>query len=254
MRFPRLLYYLQIILVSILLGSCQKAWYPVAQLTAETDIKLTDAIPQDATAETTIVPYRQQVDDKMNEVIGTAAREMNGRSGGLETTLGNFVADLQREQAAAISQKPVDMGLMTTGGLRAILPQGNIKIGDVFEIMPFENELLVLTLSGATTKKLFEFAAARKIVSLANTSYAIRNDKPVNILIGGKPLDVNQNYTLAISDYLANGGDDMVFLKEAVKTEKVGILLRDAIIKQIRQLTAQNKPVDTRIEGRVKML
>ncbi|PIQ20400.1 MAG: hypothetical protein COW65_15225 [Cytophagales bacterium CG18_big_fil_WC_8_21_14_2_50_42_9] len=254
MRFPRLRYYLQILPVFILLSSCQKAWYPVAQLPPETDIKLTDAIPQDATAEATIVPYRQQVDDKMNEVIGTATQEMNGRGGGLETTLGNFVADLQREQAAAISGKPVDMGLMTTGGLRAILPQGNIKVGDVFEVMPFENELLVLTLSGATTKKLFAFAAARKIVSLSNATYAIQKDQPVNILVGGKPLDVNRTYTVAISDYLANGGDDMVFLKEATRSDKVGILLRDAIIKQIRQLTAQNKPVDARIEGRVKML
>jgi 2',3'-cyclic-nucleotide 2'-phosphodiesterase (5'-nucleotidase family) len=93
-------------------------------------------------------------------------------------------------------------------------------------------------------------AAARKNLSIANTTFTIRNNKPENILIGGRPFNPQQTYTIAISDYLANGGDDMSFLKEALRSEKAGILLREAIIKQIRQVTAQNKPVEAAIGGR----
>lgn len=245
--------YLTRLALALLLVSCQKKWFPTAQLPPDTDLKVSPGISKDTVADATIAPYRQQVEARMNEVIGTAPEELWGR-GAIETPLGNFVSDLQREQAAALTGKPVDIGLITSGGLRTIIPKGNIKVGDVFEVMPFENELLILTLSGATMRKLFQFAADKKIVSLANVSYIIQNGKAGNILIGGQPFNLQQTYTVAVSDYLANGGDDMVFLKEAVKTEKVGILLRDAIIKQIRQLTTQNKPVQARIEGRVKVL
>lgn len=127
-------------------------------------------------------------------------------------------------------------------------------MGDVFELMPFENELLVLTLSGSTVEKIFQFGAKTKILSLSNASFTLQNGQATNILVGGQPLDTQKTYTLAISDYLANGGDNLSFLKEAIKTEKAGILLREAIIQHIKQLTAQGKPVEAQVEGRVKVL
>ena len=189
---------------------------------------------------------------RMSEVIGQAPAEL--KADAIESPLGNFVADLQRSQATNLLGRPIDLGLMTRGGLRYIIPQGNITVGDVFELMPFENELLVLTLSGETVEKLFQFGASKKILALSNATFTIQNDQAANITIGGKPFNKEQTYTLAISDYLANGGDNLVFLKEAIKTEKAGILLRDAIIKHIQQLTAQGKPVEARVEGRVKVL
>jgi 2',3'-cyclic-nucleotide 2'-phosphodiesterase (5'-nucleotidase family) len=239
---------------SWLLLSCQATLYPTARLGANTDIQLHPAMSADPQAETLIEPYRQQVAQKMNEVIGRAPAELNGRTGKVETNLGNFVADLQQQQAASLTGKPVDMGVITRGGLRASIPRGDIKVGDIFEVMPFENELLVLTLPGATVEQMFRYAAERKTLSVSNATYTIQNNQPEHILIGGRPLDPQRTYTIAISDYLANGGDDMTFLKQALRTEKAGILLRDAIIKQIRQFTAQNKPVEAAIEGRVKVL
>jgi 2',3'-cyclic-nucleotide 2'-phosphodiesterase (5'-nucleotidase family) len=82
----------------------------------------------------------------------------------------------------------------------------------------------------------------------------VQNGQASNILIGGQPFNPQKKYTLAVSDYLANGGDNLSFLKEAIQTENAGILLRDAIINHIRQLTSQGKPVEARVEGRVKVL
>lgn len=212
---------------------------------------VTTSITADPTIEAAIAPYRRQVEQRMNEVIGTAPVALKSDFG--ESALGNFVADLQREQAAKLLGKPVDMGLMTKGGLRYMIPAGQIKVGDVFELMPFENELLVLTLPGVTVQKLFQFGAEKKIVSIANATFAVQNNQAMDVLIGGKPLNEQQKYTLAVSDYLANGGDNLSFLQEATQAEKTGILLREAIINHIRQLTAQGKPVEARVEGRVKV-
>lgn len=252
MRHFRWRPYFQSLSLVFLLLACQRTWQPAAQLRPEARLPVNTAVAADVTAEAAIAPYRQKVEQRMREVIGQAPAEL--KADAIESSLGNFVADLQRSQAAALLGQPIDLGLMTRGGLRYIIPQGNITVGDVFELMPFENELLVLTLAGATVEKLFQFGASKKILALSNASFVIQNDQATNIMIGGKPFNKEQTYTLAISDYLANGGDNLSFLKEALKTEKAGILLRDAIIKHIQQLTAQGKPVEARVEGRVKVL
>ncbi|WP_071781174.1 5'-nucleotidase C-terminal domain-containing protein [Adhaeribacter aquaticus] len=235
-----------------LLFSCQKGLYPEATLATETAVLVDAKVAPDAKAENVIAPYRQQVEERMNEVIGIAPMELSSDT--VESTLGNFVADLQREQASAAIGQPVDLGLMTQGGLRNSLPKGNIKVGNVFEVMPFENKVLVLTLPGTSVQKLFEFGAQRRVLSVSNATFSIKNKKPVNILIGGKPLDMQRTYTMAVSDYLANGGDNLIMLRDATKVTETGILLREAILKKIKDLTAQQKPVEAKLEGRVKKI
>ncbi|MGV3538185.1 MAG: 5'-nucleotidase C-terminal domain-containing protein [Rufibacter sp.] len=240
--------------LSLTLGltACQRTLTPTAQLTQPTDIPVNTQITPDPALESTIAPYRTQVDQTMNQVIGQATAALV--KGEIESPLGNFVADLSRTQTAAVYGKPIDMGGMTNGGLRNPIDQGPITVGDVFELMPFENEMLVLTLSGQTVKELFDFAARTGILTVSNASYTLRNGQIGSIFIGGKPFDINQTYTLAISDYLANGGDNMGFLKNALKVEQTGLLARDAIMNEIKQRTAQGKPVTTELDGRVKVL
>ncbi|MBA9075557.1 5'-nucleotidase C-terminal domain-containing protein [Rufibacter quisquiliarum] len=234
------------------LGACQRGLTPTAQLTRPTNLPVNTQIAPDPTAEKTIAPYQTRVNQTMNEVIGQAPVALE--KGVYESALGNFVSDLSRTQTMAVYGKPIDLGGMTNGGLRNPIDQGPITVGDVFELMPFENEMLVLTLSGQTVKEMFDFAARTRILVLANASYTVRNGQVESIFIGGKPFDQNKTYTLAISDYLANGGDNMSFLKDALKREQTGLLARDAIMKEIKQRTAQGKPVVAEKDGRVKVL
>ncbi|GAB3828476.1 hypothetical protein GCM10028895_42070 [Pontibacter rugosus] len=134
------------------------------------------------------------------------------------------------------------------------LPEGEITTGNVFELMPFENELLVLTLKGETVQQLFDYAAERKNAPIGNAAYAVVAGKAKDIKIAGKPFDPRQTYTLVTSNYLAGGGDDLNMLKDAIKTEMVGLLLRDAILMQIRQFTAAEKPITADTAKRVTIL
>ncbi|QCR24791.1 5'-nucleotidase C-terminal domain-containing protein [Pontibacter sp. SGAir0037] len=241
------------VLLSVLwLSACQqRVWQPEVQL-SESDLPVNKTITVNAVAETTIAPYREQVTAKMSEVIGTAPAEL--QKDDYQSPLGNFVVDLQREQSQPLYGAPIDLSLTTNGGLRVPVPQGKVNVGTIFELMPFENELVVLTLDGNMVKELFDFAASTKIAPIANATYTVKNGKATDILIGGQPLNLQRNYTLVTSDYLAGGGDNMSLLKKALKTEKVGLMMRDAILQHIRQLTAQGKLITADTTTRVTVI
>lgn len=231
--------------------ACQRTW--VASPTLETtDVPVAKYIPEDPQVEEQIEPYREEVTEKMSEVVGTAPVALT--KGDYESPLGNFVVDLQKSQSEPLYGKPIDLSLTTNGGLRVPLPEGKITTGNVFELMPFENELVVLTLKGETVKQLFDYAAEKKVASIGNATYTVKLDKATDIKIAGVPFDPRKTYTLVTSNYLAGGGDDLKMLKDAVKYENVGLLLRDAILQQIRQLTAAGKPVTAKVENRVTIL
>ena len=119
--------------------------------------------------------------------------------------------------------------------------------------MPFENELVVLDAPGVVVQQLFDYAAHAKM-AVSGATYTVTFDgQPKDIRIGGQPFDVNQNRTwaIAVSDYLATGGDTMGFFK-TLTPRHTNILLRTAIADYIRALTKAGKPVEAKIEGRVK--
>ena len=116
-----------------------------------------DANP-DKKATTVLKPYKDKVDAMMYEVIGTSEMKMD--KGTPESLLSNLVASVLQEAAAQVLGKPADMGLVNMGGLRNILPKGDITVGAVFEILPFENSLCVLTMKGTDMKRLFKAIAS----------------------------------------------------------------------------------------------
>lgn len=196
-------------------------------------------------------PYRQQITEKMNEVIGFAEEEL--KKGMPESKLGNLLADIIYKKAAQYTKVPVDFSLINNGGIRVNLSKGNITVGSVFEIMPFENQIVVLTIDGKTTKLLIDYMAERGGVPASHARYTIYNRNAEEIFIGENPFDSTRNYNLAISDYLADGGDDLVFLKNAINRADAGIKVRDAILEYIKEQTAEGKNITALVEGRVRV-
>lgn len=243
--------YLAGLLLVLSAVSCQRPWQASPSL-AQTDVAVDNTLTADPAAESLIAPYREQVTVKMSEVVGTAPVALG--KGAYESPLGNFVVDLQLAQSEPIYGQPIDLSVTTEGGLRVPLPEGNITIGHIFELMPFENEMVVLTLSGEAVQQLFDNAAERKIIYIGNATYTVDKGKATDIRIKGQPFDLKRTYTLLTSDYLAGGGDNLNMLKNPVKYEKVGLLLRDAILQHIQQLTAAGKPVTAPAGKRVTVL
>ncbi|ALW85434.1 hypothetical protein AUC43_10200 [Hymenobacter sedentarius] len=235
-----------------LAAGCQRAAYaPTAHFAPVTSQVVGKTQAEDPAVAALIAPYHDRVTSQMQEVIGNAPEALVKMPG--ESPLANFVADLQRARASQALDQPIPLGVMTNGGLRAGFAAGPITLGSVFELMPFENELVVLDAPGPVVQQLFEYAAHSKM-AVSGATYAITFDGlPKDIRIGGQPFDPNQDKTwpIAISDYLATGGDNMVFFK-TLTPRHTNILLRTAIADHIRALTKAGQPVTAKVEGRVK--
>lgn len=219
---------------------------------SSTAIAIDSLIASDAAVLAIIEPYKEKLDVRLDSIIGYATHELKKQE--VESTLGNFVADLTQEAARQVSSTPVDMGVVTIGGLRMPLPAGPIRMGNLYELMPFENMIVILTLSGEQTQELFEFAAKHNIVAISNSKMLVRDGKPVNIQIDGKPFDPSKSYTVATSDYLAGGGDNMSFFRDAQAVKETDILLRTAIVNKIVTLQQEGKKVEAGLEGRIEIV
>ncbi|WP_294628392.1 5'-nucleotidase C-terminal domain-containing protein [uncultured Bacteroides sp.] len=198
-------------------------------------------------------PYKDKVDKMMYEVIGSSEMKMD--KGGPESLLSNLVASVLQEAAASVLGHPADMGLVNMGGLRSILPKGEITVGTVYEILPFENSLCVLTMKGADMKRLFQAIAARHGEGVSGIRMAMNGKgELLDAAIGGNPVEDNRLYTVATIDYLADGNDGMDPLLQAETREcPEGATLRGLFLDYVRTQTARGKAITSVLDGRITL-
>jgi len=196
-----------------------------------------------------VQPYSIEVNRTMNKVIGFTPTTMAKRLP--ESSLGNFMADCMQTMGAKKFGVPVDIAFMNQGGIRASINKGNITVGNVFELMPFDNLLVLQELKGSVLEALLNHIAADGGWPISKGSFfKIKNKQAVDIIINGKPLDRNATYLTVNSDYIAQGGSDAAMLK-VFPFQNKGYLIRDALIEYIQEITASGKPVEAKIENRV---
>lgn len=201
-------------------------------------------------------PYKTQLAESMSEVINVCNVDME--RGVPEGLLNNFVADLTLSTARQKSGAFVDVCLLNNGGLRIPILKGDVTRGMIYELMPFENELLVLDLKGEQMIELINYIVKRSGggntktgVSLSGMRVTISNGEATHVMIGTETFDEEKTYRVVTSDYLAGGGDDMSFFAGAVASEKLGVKLRDAILEYIQTLASKNIKMDAELDGRV---
>lgn len=195
-------------------------------------IKVNDSIKEDASIRQLIEPYKQDLDKEMSEVL--ISSEIVFEKAQPEGALGNLVADIVLEKANELYRpddfKYADFCLLNNGGLRVSLPQGEITRGKIFELMPFENEIVIVTLSGENVSELLHYIIAVGGQPVSGLQIKSMSQPNAQSLIKGVPFDKNKTYKVITSDYLADGGDKMDFFKTPIKIEATGYKIRDAII------------------------
>lgn len=242
---------LHIIILAFLFSSCQDK--SNLNESIQSLIALDSISKTNLKYDSLIQPYKYQLDSAMNRIIGFAPKTLSNHTKRGETTLGNFVSDLILYQSHKLNNDSVDLALINThGGLRVPISEGEIKVGDIYELMPFDNEILILELSGEDVHQIFEHTANDCRNSISPTTFEIVNGKSRNIKINGQTIDYTKTYRLAISDYLANGGGGFDFLQSKPR-KALGIKLRDMIIAHIEELTQQEKSIESTLEGRIIM-
>lgn len=209
-----------------------------------------------AKMEVMIEPYKRQIDVEMKKVIGESEVEMPKQNGMPETLLGNFVADLVLAFGKSVDAES-DFAVLNNGGLRSSLPQGEINIGNVYELMPFDNELVIIDLPGEQLLSLFSYIAGRTGVPVSGITMKLEkmngNYVATHIYIGGEKFEPTQSYKVVTSDYLAGGGDNMQFFA-AGTMRTTGKKIRDAIIDFIRLQTDNHKKLTPVLDNRITLV
>jgi len=196
-----------------------------------------------------IKPYSDSVNKSMNDIVGIADISLEKKLP--ESTLGNFMVDAFYIMAKEKYSTQVDGAILNYGGIRLNqLPAGNVNRGKVFELMPFDNLLVLQKMSGTVLQQLLDLTASKGGWPLAGITMQIKDKKAVNVMIGGKPIDMNASYTIANSDFVGNGGDDADMLRSIPQIVN-GYLMRDAIFDYILRLKQKRKNISADIENRV---
>ena len=212
-------------------------------------VRITDKAPKDAQVQALLKPYSDSVNSSMNKVIAELAIAMEKKMP--EGTLNNLLADALLSEANAAYGK-VDAAFVNYGGVRiSQIPAGPITIGKVFEVMPFDNLLIIQELKGTVFQEFLNNVAERGGWPVAGVQFVIKDKKAQDILVGGKPLDPQATYRVANSDYIANGGDDCDMLRKLPQINK-GILMRDAFLQYFEAQTKQGKKLNAQLENRIR--
>ena len=194
-------------------------------------------------------PFKRGVDTQMQVVIGRTDIPLTKAQP--ESTLGNFVADAQLMAARVIDPK-VDASISNYGGLRIpYIDPGPLTRGKMYELMPFDNMLTIIEIPGTIVKQFCDFMAAKKGWPVSGISFTIKDKVAEDITIGGKELNLNLYYRIAVSDYVARGGDNCDFLSSSRK-RFTSIFIRDAMMAYVVRLEQEGKPLHPQIENRVR--
>lgn len=200
-----------------------------------------------------INPYRNNMKNKMDEVIGYS--EITMVKGQPESTLGNFAADAAFSEAGKFcplpDNKKPDFAFLNNGGLRASLPEGALTLGNIYQLMPFENELVIITLRGSSVSTLIQYIIDKGGVPVSNIIIKVADRKASEVKINGADFDSTKTYKIVTSDYLANGGDNLKLMNEAVNKEMCGLKVRDAMITYIKMNAVAGKKITSQKEGRI---
>jgi 2',3'-cyclic-nucleotide 2'-phosphodiesterase (5'-nucleotidase family) len=193
-------------------------------------------------------PYSKGVRSIMDVVIGTLTTTLETKTP--EGTLGNFAADAMRNVAQKVFSRKVDIAIVNYSGLRVdIIPAGPITLGKMYELMPFDNLLVLQQLKGTELQQLLDLIASKNGWPIAGVKMQIKDGKAVNVTVNNKPLDATAIYTIATTDYTANGGEGISILK-SVKQISNGYLFRDALIDYVKDKTSKGQTISESIENR----
>jgi 2',3'-cyclic-nucleotide 2'-phosphodiesterase (5'-nucleotidase family) len=171
-----------------------------------------------------------------------------------EGSLGDFLADRLLEDVAALvapSGRKVDLAITNNGGIRQDIAAGDVLLDDIVSMLPFANYLCYVKVPGSELRKVFEYMAESRPQCIAGARIVIRDKKLVSAEIGGEPLDDSRLYGLATIDFLLDGGDGYKLARGAVDYVISDIRIGDAILSDIRSLTAAGKQLEYNTDGRV---
>ncbi len=240
-----------LIFFSFLLIACKNNSHEVSKINAK-QLKIGNEVKQDSSIIQLFTPYKKKMTKEITKSLSFSTKILERTDGNLQSTLGNLVADLSYEKANELFKnktgKTVDFSMSNYGGIRAAIMKGDVTVSNAFELMPFDNTLVVVELNYDKIKALFNYFVAKKRAHplSKNIQLTIENDS-YNVLINGKPIKKDRTYFVATSNYLQKGGDGMIFFSEPESFFDSNFLIRDAIVDYFESKDTLRANLDDRV-------
>lgn len=199
-----------------------------------------------------IQPYRSRLNAVLDTPLSYTPKHITKTEGQWNTPLGNLMADLMLDRANAIArmrgEEKVEMALHNFGGMRSSISRGPVSERNAYEVMPFENKLVVVGMPGSAIKKLVGFlTTASRPHPVSGIEIVLNSDGSLkSTRIQGLPINDERIYYVATSDYLMGGGDRMDFFKDRVSISDTGYKIRNAMVDYFRARDTLKTGIDNR--------
>lgn len=220
---------------AMVLTSCKTA-LDITKVQIQNNISIDRNINENNAINAVIVPYKKSMERQMNTKISHTSVELSKQ--GDNSNLGNLLADYTYQGAAEWAERndipQLDAAVINIGGIRSAISKGDILLRHVFEVMPFENEVVIVKMKGHHLKGLFEYYKGKKNNPVSRLVIETDGVNLQKALINGQELDTDKVYYIATSDYLALGGDNMKFFNDG-EMISTGIKLRDLFVEKFKQ-------------------
>lgn len=220
-------------------------------------LNVDESVPDDPEVVKMLAPYSDKILE-LSKVIGRLESGLT-RTGAGSGSLGNFVTNGIRWQGQQKLNKPIALAILNAGGLRkSEIAAGELRASDIFELLPFENALVALDVTGAQLEKLLQ-VVTRDAQAGARIQFKY-NDRDRPEFISGKLLDEagkevevdpNKIYTIIAIDYLLRlASGPYAILQEAKSTTPLNITVRDAVMNYVKAETAAGRPIRPTADNR----
>ncbi len=211
-------------------------------------------LPVDPTATTpdpqvadVIARYGKELNERLGRVVGTLAAPLR-RAGGLgSSSAGNWMADVIRAAGKG------EIGITNKGGIRCDLEPGAITAGDIYRLMPFENDIVSMDLTGGQIRALL----ARHLenggypaLEWSGLHVEYTGTRLGSVEACGEPLDDARSYRVATNSFLAAGGDGFRDFRDGKAVSRTGLLVRDALADALAASTPLTPPTEERLTER----
>ncbi|EAR12974.1 UDP-sugar hydrolase [Polaribacter irgensii 23-P] len=236
----------------LLFASCKNTEKSVTKITAK-NIVIDSTIVASSKIENFIAPYKEKLIGEMESVLTYTANDLTKENIGLQSTLGNLMADLCVDIANPMFKEKtnasIDFALFNSGGLRASIDAGNVTTENAFKLMPFDNELVVVELTSAKVVALIKYFIDKQSAHpLSENINLLIKDDCFDLKINGEKFNKNKTYNVLTSDYLQTGGDGMDFFKNPKKLTNLNYKVRDAVIGYFKKTDTLRVSIDNRVK------
>lgn len=247
MRFTHLL----ILLYFLFFFNCKNEKLKLSKIEA-TQVLISDSIATNSEIEDFIKPFRCHIEKELDSTLTFSTATFSKTDGILNTAIGNYMADAVFNEVNPIFNKRtglnIDMVLLNYGGIRATLPKGNISAKNAYNIIPFENSVVVVALKGAQIDSLvYYLSKAKKAHPISKLQLTLNKDFDViEATINEQPIERNKIYNVATSDFLYKGGDHMTFFKTNDTLYNLEYKIRNVLIDHFKKVDTINPVIDNR--------